>query len=107
MISYGFPMLSYGFAMLAVDFNRRSSPDLRLSYVFLWFSIGFLMGLLYFWLILIVGPRSIFGYLMISYGFVLFSDGFAILAVDFNRRPSHDLRLSYVFLWFSIVFLWF
>ena len=102
-----FPMVFYVFAMFPIDFNRRPSPDLRLSCVFVLFSYGFAMFLICFWLILIVGPHPIFGYLMISYGFVWFSYGFAMFPIDFNRRPSPDLRLSYDFLWFCIVFLWF
>ena len=49
---------------------------------------------------LIVGPRPIFGYLMIPSGFVCFSYGFVMFLVDFNRRPSPDLWLSYDFLLF-------
>ena len=74
-----------------------------ISYGFVLFS----MVLLCFRLNLILGPRPIFGYLMICYGFVLFSYGFAMFPVDLNRRPSPDLRLSYGFLWFCMVFLWF
>ena len=91
-------MVSIGFAMVLLCFRLISivgPPDLRLSYDFLWFSYGFTMVLLCFRLTLIVCPRPIFGYLMISYGFVLFSYGFAMFPVAFNRRPSHDPRLSY------------
>ena len=88
-------MVSFGFAMFPVEFDRRPSPDLRLSYDFLSFSYGFAIFLLCFRLILIAGPRPIFGYLMIPYGFVWFSYGFAMFLVDFNRRPSPDLWLSY------------
>ena len=63
MISDGFAWFSYGFAMLAVDFNRRY---IMISDGFVWFSNDFDI----FWLILIVGPRPIFGYLMMSYSFV-------------------------------------
>ena len=73
----------YVFDMFPIDFNHRPSPDLRLSYDFLSFSYGFPTALLCFRLILIVGPRPIFGYLMISYGFPL------------------------VFLWFCYVSGWF
>ena len=76
-----------------IDFNRLHSPDLM---VLLCFRLNF-----------IVGPRPIFGYFMISYGLVLFSYGFAMFPVDVNRRPSPELRLSYDFFWFSMVFLWF
>ena len=34
------------------------------------------------------------------------SYGFAMLPVDFNRRPSPDLQLSYDFIFNCIVFLW-
>ena len=57
-----------------------------------------------FRLICIAGPRPIFGYLMLSVGFVWFSFGFAMFPVDLNRRSSPDLRLSDDFLWFSIGF---
>ena len=97
-----FHLFSYGFPLFLLDFNRRPSPDLRLSYDCLWFCIVFLMVLLCFRLILIVGPRPIFCYLMISQGFALFPYGFAMFPIDFNRWPSPDLRLSYDFLWFFI-----
>ena len=85
------------------------------------------MGLLCVWLILIIGPRLIFGYVVISYnlygflfdfamflfdfkrrpsppifGYLMISCGFAMFSVDFNCRPSPDLRLSYDLLWFCI-----
>ena len=95
-------MVSIGFPMVPDDFNRRPSPDLRLCYVFLWSSIGFVIFLLCFWLILIVGPspdpRS-------SYVFLWFCYVSDIFVVDFNRRLSPDLRLSSDFLLFPIVFL--
>ena len=93
------------FLIVGPCINRRPSPDLRLSYDYLQFSYGLAMFLLCFRLILIVGPRPIFGYLMISYGFVWFSYGFAMFPIDFNRRASPDQRLSCDFLWFSIGFL--
>ena len=46
-------------------------------------------------MILIVGPHPILGDLMIAYGFALFSNAFAMFLIDFNRRPSPDLLLSY------------
>ena len=88
--------------MFLFDFNRRLSPDLRLSNDFPWFCI-----VLCFQLILIVGPRPIFGYLMIFYGCALFSFGFDMFWGNFYRRPSPDFQLSDDFLWFGIVFLWF
>ena len=123
LVSYGFRMVFiFLFRMFPVDFNRRPSPDLQLSYdflrfcmVFSWFYYAagcflssaltrssviscfpidlyvFLLVLVCFWLIFIVGPRPIFSYLLISYGFVWFSYGFAMLSVDFHRRPSPDL----------------
>ena len=84
--------------MFLVDFIRRPLPDLRLSYDFLWFPDGFPMVLICFCLILIVDPRPIFSYLMIPDRFPLVSYGFAMFLVDFNRRPSSDLQLSYDFL---------
>ena len=48
-----------------------------------------------------------FGYLMISCGFVWFSYGFGMFPVDFNRRASPDLRLSYDLRWLCIVSLLF
>ena len=107
MFSYGFVMLSYGFAIFLIDFNSWPSPDQRLSYDFPWFPIGFPMVLLCFWLILIVVPHPIFGSLMISYGFPMVFLWFCYVPVEFNRRPSPDLRLSYGFLWFCMVFQWF
>ena len=97
--------------MFPVDFNRRPSSDLRLFYDFLQFPYGFPKGLLCFRLVLIVGLGPIFVYLMISdgfvwisYGFVWISYSFDMLRVDLNRRPSPNLRLSYVRLWFSFGF---
>ena len=76
IISYGFPCFCYGLTMFPIDFNRQSSA-LTLTLFILWFLCfpmilyGFSIVLLYFQLILIVGPRPIFGYLMITYGFPL------------------------------------
>ena len=67
---------------------------------------GFAMILLCFWFILIIGPRPIFGNLMLSCGFEWFSIAFAMFLVDSNRRPSPDLRLPYDFLCIWIVSLW-
>ena len=138
MISDGFVLISHGFPMFLDDFNRRPSPDLRLFYDFLWFYIifqwrchsrwfessalsrssvilwfpvvlyGFPM-VFCFRLILIVGPRPSFRYLMFCYdGLVWFSHGFAMFPIDFNCRPSPDLGyLSYDFLWFCMVCQWF
>ena len=94
------------FAHGLVDFNRRASPELRLSYEFLWFcwfSNGFDIFLVdfnrrpstdlrlsydslllcmfflcfaMFLVDLIVGRRKIFGSPMISIGFVWFSHVF-------------------------------
>ena len=100
-----FHWLAFVFDMFPVDFNRRTSPDLRLCYDFIWFSIGFPLVLLCFRLILIVGPRPIFVYLLISDRFPLVFLCFAMFLVDFNRRPSPDQPLSYDFLWFWIGFL--
>ena len=61
------------------------------------------MILLCFRLILIVGPSPDPSYLMISYGFVLFSNGFVMFLVDFNRRPSIVFGyhlISYGSVWF-------
>ena len=103
MISHGFVLFSNSFVMLQVDLNHRPLPDLRLSYNFLWCCLVFLC----FGLILIVGPRPIFVYLIFPMVFHCFSYVFDMLLVDFNRRHSPDLRLSYdspfVFLWFSYV----
>ena len=117
--------------MFLIDLNRRPSPDVQISYDFPWFCYvfgwfepsalarssvilwcpmvlySFLMVLLYFWLILIIDPRLIFGALMISFGFAWFSYGLVMFLVDFNLLPSPDPRLSFDFLWFCIVFLWF
>ena len=85
--------------MFLFDFNRRLSPDLRLSNDFPWFCI-----VLCFQLILIVGPRPIFGHLMVSYGSALFTDGCGMFLNEFNRRPSPDLRylmMSHGFVLFS------
>ena len=110
MIFYVFVWFSYSFGVFLVDFNRRPLPDLWLSYDFLWFY-SFPMVFLCFQLILIVAPRPINGYLMVSYSFLmaflLCSYGFAMFPVDFSRRASPDLRLSYDFLWFSYDFPWF
>ena len=63
------------------------------------------MVLQWFWLILIVGPRPIFG---VSYACLWFSLWlfyvFAMFPVDFNRRPLPDPQLSYDFPCFSIGF---
>ena len=59
-ITYGFVWFSLVFVrMFLVGFNRRPSPELVLSYDFLWFGMV-PMVLLCFCLILIVGPRPIF-----------------------------------------------
>ena len=69
-VSYVFVWSSVDFRMVLVcSRNRRPLPDPQLSYDFLWFSYGFPMVLLCFQLILIVGPRPIFGYLVVLYGF--------------------------------------
>ena len=107
-VSYVFVWFSIGFLMVLVcSRNRWPLPDPQLSYDFLLFSIGFPMVLLCFRLILIVGPRPIFGHLMISYGLVWFCYGFGMFPVDFNHRPSPDLRLSYHFPWICMVSLGF
>ena len=99
-------LVSYGLLHILVDFNRRPSPDLRLSYGCM-VLYGFPMGLPCFWLILIVGTRTISSYHIISYGLVWFSYGLVFWGADFNRRPSPDLLLSYDFLWCCTVVLWF
>ena len=38
MIAYGFSLFSNAFGMFLIDFNRRPSPDFRLSYDFHWFA---------------------------------------------------------------------
>ena len=45
-------------------------------------------------MILIVGPRSTFGFLMDLY---VFFNGFAWFLIDFDSRPSLDLWFSYDF----------
>ena len=105
LVSFGF--LLFRFAMFLVNFNSQPSPDLILSYGFLWFCKVSICFCFVFRLICIVGPRLIFGYLMISYGFALFSFGFDTFLGSFYGRPSPDLRLSDDFPWFGMVSLWF
>ena len=65
------------------------------------------MILLRFLLILVDSPRPIFGYLIISYVFVLFSYGFDTFPVDFNRRPSPPILGYLMFSYcFPMVFLY-
>ena len=62
--------------------------------------------LMFFFIFIIVGPRPIFGYLVISNSFALFSDGFTICSIELYRRPSPDrgyLLISYDFVLFSHV----
>ena len=107
MIYCGYVWFSIGFAMFLVNFNRRPSPDLLLSYDFPWFCMVFRR----FALLLVdlnrrpsPDPRLSCDFL---YLFVQCSYGLAMLWVDMNRRPSPDLRLSDDSQWFGMLFLWF
>ena len=83
VVSYSVACFSFGFVIFLIDLKRRPSPDLRSFYDFL-VMLWFCCGLLYILLILIVGPRPIFGYLIISSGLICF----AMFSIYLNGRPS-------------------
>ena len=98
IICYCFVLFSYCFVLFLVDLNCWPSPHLRLFFDFQNICMVFLCVFLYFWLIIIVGPRPTLGYFMFSYGFVWFSCGFAMFLTNFYYWASPDLWLSYDFL---------
>ena len=107
MISYGFVWFSFGFAMFSINFNRRSSHDLRLSIDFPWFCMVSLWFYYFSFIFVFRRPSPDLCYFMIFYGLILLFYSFALFWFDLNRLPSPDLRLSYSFLWFCMVFVLF
>ena len=98
MVKYGF----HGFLIFPIDFNRRPLPDLKFI---CWYPIVFLRFSHVFAMFLVDFNRR--PDLWLSYDFLWFcmvSFVFDMFPIDFNRRPSPDLRLSYVFPWFSFSF---
>ena len=89
-ITYGFVLCSYGVASFLVDFYCWPSPNICFVYDLYCLPLV----LVCYWLIKIVGPCTIFGFLMVSF-WCCYCVHMFLLYVQFWLKPSSHFASSH------------